>query len=358
MSQLYHGLFLFFCLLLFLTGCSGLPTSHDLNGEADDNGMTVLAPARLDRLLARGTDLVLIDIRSRIEYRQGHLPGALSRPVCRRQQEKQDSLPADHDLPVVVYCGWQGCSGLAEAVKDLQRKGFERVAALDGGVEAWLAAGFPLAASDDLVLSGTPLLIDLRPAHKDTVMRIPGSISIPFPVLAKRRAQLPADGLFVFYSDRASETKEALRYCRQAGLRAVMVEGNLQGWRHRGGQLTSGPVRTAIRWTSRLQNGEVSADALARPLAGNDKNILLLDVGTDQAAAASRPAAARHIPLDRLASQAEQLKPGGRTVIVYGDSGAQAELGMEILLGQGYRTRFFSGQIRCASDGCRAVSRP
>jgi rhodanese-related sulfurtransferase len=89
-------------------------------------------------------DLTVIDVRERADFDKGHIPGA--RHVPRGQIE----LRIDRELPdpttrVVTVCQVGKISTLAAAT--LREMGYTRVVALDGGMEAWAAAGYPLSTS-------------------------------------------------------------------------------------------------------------------------------------------------------------------------------------------------------------------
>ncbi len=102
-------------------------------------------PVGIEELLARAHagDVTVIDVRPRLEYDAGHLPGAISIPL--------DELPTrlseiDPDHPVVAYCRGPYCVMSAEAVTQLRRVG--RVARrLAGGPLEWGAAGYPIVAA-------------------------------------------------------------------------------------------------------------------------------------------------------------------------------------------------------------------
>jgi predicted sulfurtransferase len=55
-------------------------------------------------LMDKGTDFELIDSRPGARYSGGHLPGAISIPVC-EMQELIGLLPHDKDKLLVFYCG-------------------------------------------------------------------------------------------------------------------------------------------------------------------------------------------------------------------------------------------------------------
>lgn len=83
----------------------------------------------------RQGELTLIDVRPRVEYETGHLPGAISVPP--------DELPAQieelpRDRPVVAYCRGAYCLFADEAVAMLRERGFTAYR-LDGGWAEWAA---------------------------------------------------------------------------------------------------------------------------------------------------------------------------------------------------------------------------
>jgi len=93
------------------------------------------------RLQQADPDLVVLDVRERDAYEEGHIPGAQHLP--RGQLE----LRVNHDLPdptrrIVTCCEIGRISTLAAAT--LRQMGFLRAVALDGGVQSWMAADYPV----------------------------------------------------------------------------------------------------------------------------------------------------------------------------------------------------------------------
>jgi rhodanese-related sulfurtransferase len=92
---------------------------------------------------------LLVDTRTETQRReQGELPGALVidrtvlewrlDPTCAYRIKEA----VDHDVEVVVVCRQGYSSSLAAA--SLRSVGLHRATDLEGGVEAWLAAGLPV----------------------------------------------------------------------------------------------------------------------------------------------------------------------------------------------------------------------
>ena len=101
-------------------------------------------PVGITELVARADrgDVVVVDVRPRLEFEAGHLPGAVNIPL----DELSDRLgELDPDTPVVAYCRGPYCVLSAQAVAQLRDSG-RQARRLDAGPIDWHAAGLPLAA--------------------------------------------------------------------------------------------------------------------------------------------------------------------------------------------------------------------
>ena len=87
---------------------------------------------RLRELIDAGAAPVILDVRSRLEYANGHVPGAVHIPFWRAATS---DIPASPEDPIVVYCGHGPRASIARAL--LQRRGFTRVACLAGHMARW-----------------------------------------------------------------------------------------------------------------------------------------------------------------------------------------------------------------------------
>ena len=97
---------------------------------------------------AMGADepgFVLVDTRSDVAWRQGHVPGAIHMPTA----GIADRAPAELDpsMPVVAYCWGPACNGAARASLALARLGY-RVKEMLGGFEYWVREGFEIDSGD------------------------------------------------------------------------------------------------------------------------------------------------------------------------------------------------------------------
>lgn len=83
--------------------------------------------------------VTLIDVRTPEEYGQGHIPGAVLVPLDTIKEIKK--LPGSEGR-VIIYCR-SGKRSLT-AIGILADKGIIAVEELEGGINAWKAAGGPL----------------------------------------------------------------------------------------------------------------------------------------------------------------------------------------------------------------------
>jgi rhodanese-related sulfurtransferase len=90
---------------------------------------------------ASGPHPLVLDVRQRAEYEQGHVPGARLVPVGDLPRALPDLGPY-RDRPVLTICRSGGRSSTAAAI--LVVAGFSDVRSVEGGTEAWKAAGFEI----------------------------------------------------------------------------------------------------------------------------------------------------------------------------------------------------------------------
>lgn len=100
-----------------------------------------ISPSELMNQITAGTPPVILDVRSRQEFAQGHVPGAIHIPFWQvgAQAERMSDF---RDRPIVVYCGRGPRAYIAGAV--LRRRGFRSVAYLAGHMKNWRSMKLPL----------------------------------------------------------------------------------------------------------------------------------------------------------------------------------------------------------------------
>jgi rhodanese-related sulfurtransferase len=84
---------------------------------------------------------VIIDPRSEIEFKRGHIPGAINAPV-RKILLNMAHLPKDRNLEMVIACMHGQRAVIAKWLLALY--GYRNTALLEGYLEGWKKAGLPL----------------------------------------------------------------------------------------------------------------------------------------------------------------------------------------------------------------------
>ena len=89
-----------------------------------------------------GAALLILDVRTSVEYRAGHVPQAINIPhneLASRVTELFDAM----DLEIVTYCEQGPRARYAESI--LQEAGFSTVRHLVGDMYEWRKNGLPIA---------------------------------------------------------------------------------------------------------------------------------------------------------------------------------------------------------------------
>jgi rhodanese-related sulfurtransferase len=102
--------------------------------------MNFISPEDAKVRLAAGA--IPVDIRSQSEYAESHIPGALMLPLDGLDQEAARAV-GDHE--VIFYCASDRRT--QATMPAIKQAGFTRAACLQGGIDAWRAAGLPVQGS-------------------------------------------------------------------------------------------------------------------------------------------------------------------------------------------------------------------
>lgn len=135
--------------------------------------LTTLTPEHVAGLLKDGR-AILVDIREGDEFARRHVPGALSRPLSAFPGQPLD-IAGDRDVVFTCRSGMRTAANCGRLALAVDGDAF----LLDGGVDAWAAAGLPVVedpkaplelmrqvqiAAGVLVLLGVGLGVVIHPA--------------------------------------------------------------------------------------------------------------------------------------------------------------------------------------------------
>jgi phage shock protein E len=129
-----------------LVGCASpgeraVSGTHPVVAETPEEaalGYTNIGPAEVAALIAAGDYLVInvhIPFEGEIRGTDAHVPFNDMEALLAR-------LPAERNAPILLYCKSGGMSRIALA--QLVSRGYTNLLHLDGGMNAWQAAGYPL----------------------------------------------------------------------------------------------------------------------------------------------------------------------------------------------------------------------
>ena len=113
-----------------------------LSSLASMIGGSAFGPAEFDALRAEHPGTILLDVRSRSEYVQGHIEGSTLVPLDQLQASL--TMIAGAESPIIVIC--HAGSRAATAATAIRRAGKTDVHVLGGGVSSWGSHGRKLVA--------------------------------------------------------------------------------------------------------------------------------------------------------------------------------------------------------------------
>jgi rhodanese-related sulfurtransferase len=114
--------------------------------------MKTIAPLELQNLLQARPDLLLLDVRTPVEYAEVHVPQARNEPLDRLQPEQfiaSGAWPVGQ--PVYLLC--RTGARAAKAAEKFAAKGQDRGVVIEGGTQAWIEAGLPVTRGTAKVIS-------------------------------------------------------------------------------------------------------------------------------------------------------------------------------------------------------------
>ncbi len=90
-------------------------------------------------------DTLFVDARSTEDYQSGHIPGAISFPVGKFDEQIESFLNRyPRDQPIVTYCSGRTCEDSHHLAQLLVDVGFSEVRIFIDGFPGWEAEGYPI----------------------------------------------------------------------------------------------------------------------------------------------------------------------------------------------------------------------
>jgi adenylyltransferase/sulfurtransferase len=97
-----------------------------------------LSVDEVQKLTSKNGKYLILDVREKEEYREGHLEGSVSIPRGFLEIRVESAIP-EKSTPIIAYCAGGVRSLLA--AKDMKEMGYQEVISMSGGYSAWKTAG-------------------------------------------------------------------------------------------------------------------------------------------------------------------------------------------------------------------------
>jgi phage shock protein E len=133
---------IFFTLLCFVSMVALPAAAQDKAETPARPKFQNIKPEHFDAMRKVDTNkVVVLDVRTKKEYREGHIPGSVLIDFNSEEFEKEIAK-LDKDKTYLVHCAAGGRS--TRACKKMEQLGFKKLFNLEGGMGAWEKAGKPV----------------------------------------------------------------------------------------------------------------------------------------------------------------------------------------------------------------------
>jgi len=224
-------------------------------------------------MIGDGGELALVDVREELIFSQRHLLLARSIPLSRFELKFAQLVPR-RSTRIVLCDDGDGAAGNAAAI--LARNGYSDLAILDGGIDAWAAAGYELFSGVNVPSkafgeyieheSGTPsiaaaeleqlirdkaeiVVLDSRPFDEYSRVSIPTGVNVPGAELVLRAREIAPSPETMIVVNCAGRTRSIIgaQSLINAGVpnKVVALRNGTMGWSLAGFACDSGKNRRA-----------------------------------------------------------------------------------------------------------------
>ncbi len=354
-----------------------------------------VTPSQVRRALLLRDEIALLDVRHEAAYATGHPLFAANMAADRIALEAEARLPRK-DVPIVVYDAGEGFVPLA--TDRLRALGYTNIRQLDGGLQAWRAAGFelfqdvnsyakafgelvesrrhtPSLAADEvaaLISSGANIrILDVRRFDEYATMNIPGSISVPGAELVLRAHLAAPDPETTIIVNCAGRTRSIIgtQSLINAGVanKAMALRNGTIGWVLAKQDLEHGADRCGeigVSEDAKANARDVAYRAGVRHLGTEEatalqaqvqRTLYRFDVRSEEEYAAGHIFDFRHYPGGQLVQEIDMAAPvRGARIVLTDNLGVRADMTASWLAQMGWQTYVLDGGY----DGALEVKPP
>jgi rhodanese-related sulfurtransferase len=105
--------------------------------------------AEMIRQIVKYNKRIILDVRPREIYNQGHLPGALSFPLSRFDENIVQILDSiEQQSPLLLYCSSVECTDSHTFAKRLQSLRYDNIKVYSGGFRQWMEKGYEIEKNE------------------------------------------------------------------------------------------------------------------------------------------------------------------------------------------------------------------
>ncbi len=350
-----------------------------------------VSPSQVRCALLLREEIALLDLRHEAAFATGHPLFAANMAADRIALEAGARLPRK-DVPIVVYDAGEGL--VPQATDRLAALGYTNVRQLDGGLQAWQAAGYevfhdvnsyakafgelvksrrhtpslPANEVAALIASGANIsILDVRRFDEYATMNIPRSVSVPGAELVLRAGSVAPDPETTIIVNCAGRTRSIIgtQSLINAGVanRVLALRNGTIGWTLAGQRLEHGADRRSaigLFEGAQANTRDVAYRAGVRHIGPEDaaaleaqshRTLYRFDVRSAEDYAAGHIPGFRHYAGGQLVQEIDMAAPvRGARILLTDNMGVRAEMTASWLAQMGWETFVLEGGYDRALD--------
>jgi rhodanese-related sulfurtransferase len=190
---------------------------------------TTITTDQLKAMVDEQKTMMLIDARSKDEYQEAHIEGAISIPE-KTFNENMSLLPQDKNALLVLYCNGTKCGKSKKAALKAAGNGYTHILVYGDGFPVWEEKGYKIVPGPDYAKrvetakvtpvelqklieakTGDFILVDVRDESEYKEGHIPSAINIPAETFASRSDILPKEKKIIVYCNTGGRSYAAYR---------------------------------------------------------------------------------------------------------------------------------------------------
>ena len=130
-DKTYSIILLLFVLLFCVSACA--PNEKNATASVTNKAYTQISQDAAKNMILKDSSLIIVDVRTKGEYEEGHIPGAVLIPNESIKDRKPELLP-DVNQVILVYC--RSGNRSKQAAQKLANMGYKKVYEF-GGINTW-----------------------------------------------------------------------------------------------------------------------------------------------------------------------------------------------------------------------------